>query len=252
MEAEAGAGFDEGCPILAVQIERRVSGPERLHFDIAEDVGIAEFVLRIVDHIIVEVADEDAVGRGFKEPATVLRRNGTANRFGIINASTIVAPARSVQITDRRTRFGPSHRAMPLAGCNASAQYEGALGKTLGDDTAGVPSRIAHKTNGKIRPERQVFHAHFGLELRVAEHIVPARGIERIGPEREAKTRVGGVETLPGAAGFIRHGVVGTVARDIEPVERSEVVVKKVVRPAELQCDSGIERIGLAGQRVIA
>src|ERR1700679_607335 len=69
MDAKCRSRFHEVGPVLSLHVEDEVLAPEGLRGHARQRRGVAEAALGVVDEIFIEVADVDAVPRGFKKPA---------------------------------------------------------------------------------------------------------------------------------------------------------------------------------------
>src|ERR1035438_6781180 len=115
---------------------------------------------------------------------------------------------------------------------------------------AGTPD-IARETDAEIGAERKFIHPHFRFHLAIAEEVAPAGRIDRVEPQCGAESGEGRAEVLVGPVRFRRNSGVGTAAGNVKPVESGQVIVKKVVSPAELQSQGEIIRLCLMGQSEI-
>src|SRR5579863_3109921 len=92
--------------------------------------------------------------------------------------------------------------------------------------------------------ERHARQADFGFCLRVSEQILPAGGVNRVGPKRGAKP-LQRRSQITVRAGSLGGGCrVRTVTREVKPMPRGLVVLKKIEGPAQLQHDLVVLRIG--------
>ncbi len=83
MNAEARPRFREARPVLPFGVECKVAAPESLRPGTRQGRRVAHPVLRIVDQVVVEAADKDAVSQGFEKPATLFRCQRSADGTGV-------------------------------------------------------------------------------------------------------------------------------------------------------------------------
>src|SRR5277367_2819250 len=117
---------------------------------------------------------------------------------------------------------------MPLPRGYTSPDNESALREVLRRNPARRPPLVAHESNRNVGPERQLLQAYFGLQLAVAENVLPSRGKERIHPERAAKQLIVGQQTSVRLAGFGGNCRIRALPSDVEPMQRGGIVVQHV------------------------
>src|SRR5579871_5176073 len=77
--------------------------------------------------------------------------------------------------------------------------------------------------------QRKFPKPQFGLELAVAERIVPPRREEGIDPAGNAQGLKVRLEIARGLRGLFRHLGIGALGREVEPLHRLTVVLQDVV-----------------------
>src|ERR1019366_7257599 len=166
-DAEAGTGLDEIGPILAFGVEGGVAVPVELHR--AESVAGAG--LRVEQEILVETADVEGVPGGVGEPGATLAMQPARDRY----AAAVIGRHVALQVADGAAGLAPGGDAVPGLGGRADGDDEGTFGEIQGADGADVAAGIADEAQADVGADRQA-EVHFGLDLAVAEQVVPARG----------------------------------------------------------------------------
>src|SRR5258708_3348711 len=141
---------------------------------------------------------------------------------------------RAIEITDSGAGLRPCHQPAPRLAGHTHGQHYRAFGQILRQRTAGCKLRIAKQPHRDVRPEGKIAQLPIGLDLAVAESVVPARGEERIEPDRSPKSSQAPLQIGKGFARFRCNRWILGVASQSKPRRGELIQVHYVVRPAQL------------------
>src|SRR5665213_1074444 len=105
MDANPRAGFHKIRPILPPGVNGEVLVPEELGAHFPQRPGVTDAVLIVVEEIVIEMADVDAVGGGLEKQAAALAAERRAPGSRIRDAAAVIAPVSGVQIANGDAGF---------------------------------------------------------------------------------------------------------------------------------------------------